>query len=245
MATEGAREKPLSDKHRQILNRVKPDLLKDMDPDEVLLHMAADDVFTQSEEEKIQAQPTRWEKCKELLKILPRKGTKAYRIFRKVLQSAHPHLANSISERDNTRLGGEENSKQADRPRRAPDSRKFLDLLYCLPKEGEGMLTHLASQRRNRPKIVSGADLNNGDGRWFGEGKEDAGTCWQDFGVVLELPEAELDNIDKDFKFAKEKGFAVLKSWRNNKAKKATVGCLFDAFESIGQRRVAENFFGT
>ncbi|XP_022809067.1 uncharacterized protein LOC111346046 [Stylophora pistillata] len=146
MATEGAREKPLSDKHRQILNRVKPDLLKDMDPDEVLLHMAADDVFTQSEEEKIQAQPTRWEKCKELLKILPRKGTKAYRIFRKVLQSAHPHLANSISERDNTRLGGEENSKQADRPRRAPDSRKFLDLLYCLPKEGEGMLTHLASQ---------------------------------------------------------------------------------------------------
>lgn len=213
MATEGARDKPLSDKQRKILNRVKPDLLNDMDPDEVLLQMVADDVFTQSEEEKIQAQPTRWEKCKELLEILPRKGTKAYRIFRKVLQSVHPHLANSISERDNTRLGGEENSKQADRPRRAPDS---------------------TENKKLRKEVVT-IQLCRSI-------QEDAGTCWQDLGVVLELPEGELDNIDKDFKFAKEKGFAVLKSWRN-KAKKATVGCLFDAFESIGQRRVAENFF--
>lgn len=72
--------------------------------------------------------------------------------------------------------------------------------------------------------------------------QEDAGTCWQDLGVVLELPEGELHNIGKDYKYSKEKGLAVLKSWRDKRASKATVGCLFDAFKSIGQRRIAENF---
>ena len=98
MATGIARDKPLSDKHMKVLNRVKRDLLKDMDLDEVLLRMAADNVFTQSEEEKIKAKPTRWGKCEELLEILPRKGTEAYEIFRKVLRSVHPHLANLILE---------------------------------------------------------------------------------------------------------------------------------------------------
>ena len=99
MATGRARDKPLSDKHRQILDRVKRDLLQDMDPDEALLKVAADNVFTQSEEEKTKAKQTRSGKCEELLEILPRKSTKAYPIFRKVLRSVHPHLANLILER--------------------------------------------------------------------------------------------------------------------------------------------------
>ncbi|XP_022786040.1 uncharacterized protein LOC111326334 [Stylophora pistillata] len=149
--------------------------------------MAADYVFTQSEEEKIDAKPTRWGKCEELLEILPRKG--------------------------NMRLVRDENSEKADKTRQAPDSTENEEL---------------------REEVVI-------DKRCMAI-QEDAGACWQDLGVVLELPEGELHNIGKDFQYAKEKGLAVLKSGRNKRASKATEGCLFDAFESNGQKRIAENF---
>ena len=43
-------------------------------------------------------------------------------------------------------LGSNENSEQADRARKAPFTSKLLVLFYCLPKEGQGGLTFLASQ---------------------------------------------------------------------------------------------------
>ena len=47
---------------------------------------------------------------------------------------------------ENTELRSNENSGQADRARQETDSSKFLELLYYLPKKGEGGLTFLASQ---------------------------------------------------------------------------------------------------
>ena len=98
-ASDTTHDKPLSDECRKILNRVKYCLVKDMDAEEVLLKMAAENVFTTTEEDKIKAKPTRSEKNGQLLEILPTKGTKAYEIFKKVLQEVHQHLANIILER--------------------------------------------------------------------------------------------------------------------------------------------------
>ena len=99
MPTGRASDKPLSDECRKILNSVKYCLVRDMDAEEVLLKMAAENVFTTTEEDRIKAKPTRSEKNGQLLEILPTKGTKAYEIFKKVIQEVHQHLANIILER--------------------------------------------------------------------------------------------------------------------------------------------------
>ena len=98
-ASDTTQDKPLCDEDRKILNGAKRNLVMDMDAEDVLLYMAADNVFTAAEEDRIKTKPTRAEKNEQMLEILPRKGTKAYEIFKKVLQKVHPPLANVISER--------------------------------------------------------------------------------------------------------------------------------------------------
>ena len=91
----------LSDERRRILRRVKRHLVRDMDAEEVLLQMTAENVFNTTEEERIKVKLTRSEKNEQLLDILPSKGEKAYEIFKETLQEVHPHLANIILELGN------------------------------------------------------------------------------------------------------------------------------------------------
>ena len=88
----------LSDERRRILRRVKRHLVRDMDAEEVLLRMTAENIFNTTEEERIKVKLTRSEKNEQLLDILPSKGEKAYKIFKETLQEVHPHLANIILE---------------------------------------------------------------------------------------------------------------------------------------------------
>ena len=64
--------------------------------------------------------------------------------------------------------------------------------------------------------------------------KEDIGNCWSDLGPFLEVPESEIRNIDKDFHKARDKGFAVLQSWRDKKGRRATVGRLESVLTARG-----------
>ena len=98
-ASDTTLDKPLSDERRRILRRVKRDLVRDMDANEVLLQMTAENIFNTTEEERIKVKPTRSEQNEQLLKILPTKGEKAYEIFKETLQEVHPPLANVILER--------------------------------------------------------------------------------------------------------------------------------------------------
>ena len=88
----------LSDERRRILRRVKRHLVRDMDAEEVLLRMTAENIFNTTEEERIKVKLTRSEINEQLLDILPSKGEKAYKIFKETLQEVHPHLANIILE---------------------------------------------------------------------------------------------------------------------------------------------------
>ncbi|XP_066029182.1 THO complex subunit 1-like [Pocillopora verrucosa] len=210
-ASDTTHDKPLSDECRKILNRVKYCLVKDMDAEEVLLKMAAENVFTTTEEDKIKAKPTRSEKNGQLLEILPTKGTKAYEIFKKVLQEVHQHLANIILERENTELRSNENSGQSDRARQETDSienelrKEVVTFQRCL-------------------SIL-----------------EEAGNCWKELGAELQISESKLRNIETDHQRARDKASAVLEKWRDIKGRDATVGCLLDAFERSGQKRIADN----
>ena len=83
MPTGRASDKPLSDECRKILNSVKYCLVKDMDAEEVLLKMAAENVFTTTEEDRIKAKPTRSEKNGQLLEIYQRRVQKPMKSSRK------------------------------------------------------------------------------------------------------------------------------------------------------------------
>lgn len=70
-----------------------------MEPAEVLLQMAKSLLFTQEDEDKIRSRDlTRQQQCETLLDILPRKGAKAYEIFKKTIVRVHPHLTSTVLE---------------------------------------------------------------------------------------------------------------------------------------------------
>ncbi|XP_078378429.1 uncharacterized protein LOC144661517 isoform X1 [Oculina patagonica] len=104
---------PMDEKHRDILKNVKVGLVKDMDPEEVLLHMAASHVFSDKDEEEIKAQKTRQEKCQTLLSILPKRGAKAFSSFVGVLEEVHAHLANLVLEAEIKELNKELTTERA------------------------------------------------------------------------------------------------------------------------------------
>ncbi|XP_022809064.1 uncharacterized protein LOC111346044 [Stylophora pistillata] len=111
-------------------------------------------------------------------------------------------------------LGSLETSDQTERARQAPDSR------------------YAAEIEELRKKVVTLLQCVSI--------QEEAGNYWRDLGAVLEIPESEIRNIETDHQRARDRGFAVLQSWRDRKGCDATVGCLFDAFKDIGKKWSAE-----
>ena len=89
-------DEPMSEKYRNILRKARESLVKDMDPKNILLKMAGTKVFTDDDEEEIKAGLTRRQQCEQLLYILPRRGDRAYGIFKNALEEDQPHLVNLI-----------------------------------------------------------------------------------------------------------------------------------------------------
>ena len=74
--------------------------------------------------------------------------------------------------------------------------------------------------------------------------KKIIGNCWKDIGAFLEVPEDELDSIDKSNKDVQEKAGAMLKLWRDREGHGATVGRLETALNRIKQQRIADTLLG-
>lgn len=90
-------DEPMDDEHRKILRRCREAFVKDMDPEQVLRKMVDPHLFSAEEENKIKGNGlTREEQCEMLLDILPRKGAKAYKTFKKTIVKVHPHLETTI-----------------------------------------------------------------------------------------------------------------------------------------------------
>ena len=98
MAT-GTNVEPMDDEHRNILRRCREKLVRDMEPQEVLLKMAKTFLFTVEDENKIMSRGlTRQQQCEILLDMLQRKGAGAYEIFKKAIETVHTHLVRTIVE---------------------------------------------------------------------------------------------------------------------------------------------------
>ena len=75
--------------------------------------------------------------------------------------------------------------------------------------------------------------------------KDEIGNCWKDLGTFLGVPECELRNIEIDYDKVREKGGAVLQSWRDKKGSRATVGRLESVLIAMEKKRIAEKLLGT
>ncbi|ELU15954.1 hypothetical protein CAPTEDRAFT_193607 [Capitella teleta] len=79
-------------KEWQLLETSKEALIEDLDPDELYPHLLQLDYFTLDDLHRIEAEPTKKDMVKMLLKILPRTGPGAFGVFMEALRKYKPHL---------------------------------------------------------------------------------------------------------------------------------------------------------
>ena len=89
----------MEDKHRTILRHHRPNMRKDLEPNNILPDLGK--VLTEKDEEDIKAKLTRLERCDKLLEILPRKGRDTFQEFVKALEKEAPHLALELNKAGN------------------------------------------------------------------------------------------------------------------------------------------------
>lgn len=85
--------------HRSILRYLRPNIIRDLEPNNILPDLGR--VLTEEDEEEITAQPTRRKRCVKLLEILPRRGPFAFTNLRDALDKEADHLASKLREAGN------------------------------------------------------------------------------------------------------------------------------------------------
>eukprot|EP00057_Strongylocentrotus_purpuratus_P013116 XP_011667590.1 PREDICTED: uncharacterized protein LOC575310 isoform X2 [Strongylocentrotus purpuratus] len=71
----------MTTRHRTILEKSAPDILNDLNTDDVLPLLLRDRVITTDDADEVKTKPTRKDKVAALLDILPRRGDRAYASF--------------------------------------------------------------------------------------------------------------------------------------------------------------------
>ena len=89
----------MEDKHRDILRDHGPNIIRDLEPNNILPDLGR--VLNEKDEAEIKAQSTRQERCVTLLQILPRKGPLAFAAFVAALKKEAYHLAVELIEEGN------------------------------------------------------------------------------------------------------------------------------------------------
>lgn len=73
---------------------------------------------------------------------------------------------------------------------------------------------------------------------------DDVGRFWRDLGTILKLPTAEVDNIDDESKYNRDRAWKVMKRWLQMKGREATMGILADALEQMKMKNAVEKLIG-
>ena len=81
----------MEDTHRYILRDHGPNIIRDLEPNNILPDLGR--VLNEKDEAEIKAQSTRQERCGKLLEILPRKGPNAFTKLVYALDKEAEHLA--------------------------------------------------------------------------------------------------------------------------------------------------------
>ncbi|XP_022791691.1 uncharacterized protein LOC111330948 isoform X2 [Stylophora pistillata] len=69
---------------------------------------------------------------------------------------------------------------------------------------------------------------------------DDVGTCWRELGPKLDIPAAKIQNLDDDYRCARDKANALLLIWKQKEGSSAVAERLAYALESIGKKCIAE-----
>ena len=91
-------------RHRTILRDHRPNIVTDLEPNNILPDLGS--VLTEKDDAEIKAQSTRQGRCEQLLEIIPRKGPNAFKVFVEALKKEAPHLASDLIGAGNNRLSG-------------------------------------------------------------------------------------------------------------------------------------------
>ena len=92
-------------KHRNFLRHYRQNIVKDVEPNHILSDLGS--VLTAKDDAEIKAQSSRQGRCEQLLKILPRKGPNAFKVFVEALKKEAPHLASDLIEAGNKEVPNE------------------------------------------------------------------------------------------------------------------------------------------
>ena len=60
----------------------------------------------------------------------------------------------------------------------------------------------------------------------------------------MKLPTAEVDNIDDESKYNRDRAWKVMKRWLQMKGREATMGILADALEQMKMKNAVEKLIG-
>lgn len=66
-----------------------------------------------------------------------------------------------------------------------------------------------------------------------------------DLGIALNLPRAALQNIQDDYRYNKEKAYAMLQAWMEIEGSAATMGRLAVALRKIRKEDIVHKLIGT
>eukprot|EP00057_Strongylocentrotus_purpuratus_P013115 XP_011667589.1 PREDICTED: uncharacterized protein LOC575310 isoform X1 [Strongylocentrotus purpuratus] len=119
----------MTTRHRTILEKSAPDILNDLNTDDVLPLLLRDRVITTDDADEVKTKPTRKDKVAALLDILPRRGDRAYASFMDSLSKTggSVHLYDAMKkfeeaydqEQDVPTSQGAEHLTSSDQPSRA------------------------------------------------------------------------------------------------------------------------------
>ena len=72
----------------------------------------------------------------------------------------------------------------------------------------------------------------------------DVGTCWRELGPKLDISAAEIQRLDEEYRFNREKANALLLMWKEREGRSAVGRRLADALVSIGRESIADKLLG-
>ena len=72
----------------------------------------------------------------------------------------------------------------------------------------------------------------------------DVGTCWRELGPKLDISAAEVQKLDREYRFNREKANALLLMWKEREGRSAVARRLADALVSIGRESIADKLLG-
>ena len=73
---------------------------------------------------------------------------------------------------------------------------------------------------------------------------DDVDTCWRELGPKLNISEVDVQKLDEEFPYNRNKAMTLLFMWKEREGRRAVAGLLADALLSIGRKDIAEKLLG-